>query len=168
MIMGAVVERFAEQSSDHLDGALGPAAGAGAAVDRWAVRAGAGREWQCQYTRKLLFSTTVELTSVVAVGMRPSRHAAVKASKNLPVSVQAVYDKVKHAEDSAGVSPRQRIWRRWWRRCSKDRRRTVHGYGYALWSATICRPARHASSRCAPSLARHYRANRWSSTTLTC
>ncbi|HJV74810.1 MAG TPA: IS4 family transposase, partial [Noviherbaspirillum sp.] len=48
-----------------------------------------------QYTRELLFSTTVELMSVVAVGLRPSLHAAAKACKDLPVSVQALYDKIR-------------------------------------------------------------------------
>ena len=32
-----------------------------------------------QYTRQLLFSTTVDLMSIVAVGLRPSLHAAAKA-----------------------------------------------------------------------------------------
>ncbi len=36
--------------------------------------------------------------SVVAMGMRPSLHAAAKACKDLPVSVQAVYDKIKRTE----------------------------------------------------------------------
>ncbi|MEC4717605.1 IS4 family transposase [Noviherbaspirillum sp. CPCC 100848] len=52
-----------------------------------------------QYTRQLLFSTTVELMSVVAVGLRPSLHAAAKACKDLPVSLQALYDKIN------GISP---------------------------------------------------------------
>jgi hypothetical protein len=34
---------------------------------------------QTQYTRELLFSTTVEIMSVVAVGLRPSIHAAAGA-----------------------------------------------------------------------------------------
>lgn len=36
--------------------------------------------------------------SLVAVSMRPSLHAAAKASKTLTVSVQALYDKVRHTE----------------------------------------------------------------------
>jgi IS4 transposase len=51
-----------------------------------------------QYTSKLLFSTVVELMSVVSVGMRPSLHAAAQADKQLPVSVAALYDKVKRCE----------------------------------------------------------------------
>jgi len=43
------------------------------------------QERQQQYKRELLFSTTVELMSVVAVGQRPSLHAAAKACKDLTV-----------------------------------------------------------------------------------
>lgn len=56
------------------------------------------RESGAQYQRELLFSTTVELMSLVAVGLRPSLHAAAQACPDLPVSVQALYDKVKHTE----------------------------------------------------------------------
>lgn len=56
------------------------------------------RECGAQYTRELLFSTTVELMSVVAVGMQPSLHAAAQACRDLPVSVQALYDKIKRTE----------------------------------------------------------------------
>jgi IS4 transposase len=56
------------------------------------------REGGTQYQRELLFSTTVELMSVVAVGLRPSVHAAAQACPELPVSVQALYDKIKHTE----------------------------------------------------------------------
>jgi hypothetical protein len=45
--------------------------------------------------RKLLFSTTVELMSLVAVGLRPSLHAAAQAAgAALPVSITALYGKV--------------------------------------------------------------------------
>lgn len=54
---------------------------------------------QRQYTRELLFSTAVELMSVVAVGLRPSLHAAAQAAgQTLPVSITALYDKVNHTE----------------------------------------------------------------------
>jgi IS4 transposase len=55
------------------------------------------RESQSQYTRELLFSTAVEVMSLVVTGLRPSVHAVAK-SMDLPVSVQALYDKLKHAE----------------------------------------------------------------------
>lgn len=51
-----------------------------------------------QYTRELLFSTTVELMSLVAVGLRPSVHAAAKATGKLPVSTAALYDKIRRTE----------------------------------------------------------------------
>jgi IS4 transposase len=94
MSMDAVVERFAEQSPITLTARLALQL---ALEPQW-IDELFERERQYQYTRELLFSTTVELMSVVAVGMRPSLYAAVKASTNLPVSVQAVYDKVKHTE----------------------------------------------------------------------
>lgn len=51
-----------------------------------------------QYERELLFSTTVDLMSLVAVGLRPSLHAAAKECPELAVSVQALYGKVNHTE----------------------------------------------------------------------
>jgi hypothetical protein len=79
----AVVERCVEQSPVTvmarlaLQRALAPAW-----VDKLFERA-----CGIQYTRELLFSTIMELMSVVAVGLRPSVHAAAKACKDLPVSV---------------------------------------------------------------------------------
>lgn len=94
MVMDAVVKRFVEQSPVTV-------------MARLALQRALAPEWidalfeqqrEQQYTRELLFSTAVELMSVVAVGMRPSLHAAIKACKELPVSVQAVYDKIRHTE----------------------------------------------------------------------
>jgi IS4 transposase len=51
-----------------------------------------------QYTRQLLFSTEVDLMALVALGLRPSLHAAAQASEDLPVSLAALYDKVNHTE----------------------------------------------------------------------
>ena len=54
-----------------------------------------------QYTRELLFSTVVDLMALVAVGLRPSLHAAARearAAGTLGVSVQALYDKVNRTE----------------------------------------------------------------------
>jgi hypothetical protein len=56
------------------------------------------QERQYQYTGELLFSTTVEWMSVVAVGLRPSVHAAYQAAADIPVSVQVLYDKLKRTE----------------------------------------------------------------------
>jgi len=94
MVMDAVVKRFVEQSPVTV-------------MARLALQRALAPEWidalfeqqrEQQYTRELLFSTTVELMSVVAVGMRPSVHAAAKACPDLPVSVQALYDKIKRTE----------------------------------------------------------------------
>ncbi len=45
-----------------------------------------------------MFSTTVEIMSLVPVGLRPSVHAAAKASPALPVSITALYDKIGRTE----------------------------------------------------------------------
>jgi IS4 transposase len=51
------------------------------------------------YTRDLLFSTAVRLMSEVVLGVSPSVHAAYQdASYSIPVSVVAVYDKLKGIE----------------------------------------------------------------------
>lgn len=52
---------------------------------------------QRQYSRELLFSTVVELTSLVSLGIRPSLHAAAKQA-DLAVSLAALYDKIKRTE----------------------------------------------------------------------
>ena len=48
-----------------------------------------------QYARKLMLSTVVELMTLVTLGLRPSLHAAARQSKSLPVSVAALYEKVR-------------------------------------------------------------------------
>lgn len=54
---------------------------------------------QSQYRRELLFSTTVELMGLVAMGQRPSIHAAAQAmGEALPVSLVALYDKINRTE----------------------------------------------------------------------
>jgi IS4 transposase len=53
---------------------------------------------QRQYSRELLFSTVVKLVSLVSLGLRPSLHAAAKKMEDLPVSVAALYDKVRRTE----------------------------------------------------------------------
>src|SRR5713226_2706407 len=52
-----------------------------------------------QYTRELLFSTLVELMSLVVFKIRPSVHAAYQGQAGpVGVSVQAVYDKLQGIE----------------------------------------------------------------------
>ncbi len=53
---------------------------------------------QRQYARELLFSTVVELMTLVSLGLRPSLHAAARTMPTLPVSLGALYDKVNHTE----------------------------------------------------------------------
>jgi hypothetical protein len=45
---------------------------------------------QRQSTRELLFSTEVDLMALVALGLRPSLHAAAQSSEGLKVSMQAL------------------------------------------------------------------------------
>jgi len=51
-----------------------------------------------QYTKQLLFSSTVELMSLVALGLQPSINAAAQAKEDLEVSVAALYDKINGTE----------------------------------------------------------------------
>ena len=53
---------------------------------------------QRQYPRELLLSTVVELMLLVSLGLRPSLHAAARKMEHLPVSLAALYDKVKRTE----------------------------------------------------------------------
>lgn len=53
---------------------------------------------QRQYPRELLFSTVVELMSLVSLGLRPSLHAAARKAEGLSVSLAALYEKVKRTE----------------------------------------------------------------------
>lgn len=94
MVMNAVIARCAEKSPVTvmarlaLQRALEPSF-----IDELFEREGGA-----QYQRELLFSTTVELMSLVAVGLRPSVHAAARDCPELSVSVQALYDKIRHTE----------------------------------------------------------------------
>jgi IS4 transposase len=55
-------------------------------------------ERQRQYSRELMFSTVVELMTLVSLGLRPSLHAAARQMDTLPVSLASLYDKVNHTE----------------------------------------------------------------------
>lgn len=93
--MEELLKRFSEQAPVAVMARLG-------------LQRAIGAEWvdqvfeehsETQYTRELLFSTVVELMSLVALGMRPSLHAAAqKMKENLPVSITALYDKVNRVE----------------------------------------------------------------------
>jgi hypothetical protein len=59
------------------------------------------RNAKIQYTRELLFSTVVNLMSLVVCGVRPSVHAAYQAvSEEISVSVTSVYNKINGIEPS--------------------------------------------------------------------
>jgi hypothetical protein len=52
-----------------------------------------------QYERELLFSTLVDVTSLVVCRVTPSIHAAyMRLRDRIPVSVKALYDKLSHVE----------------------------------------------------------------------
>jgi IS4 transposase len=53
---------------------------------------------QKQYSRELLFSTVVALTTLVSLGLRPSLHAAARQMPTLPVSLGSLCDKVSRTE----------------------------------------------------------------------
>ena len=93
MAFDAVMERFVKESPVSV-------------MARLAMERALNAEWldglfeqhrERQYTRELLFSTVVELMSVVAMGLRPSLHAAAQATE-VGVSVAALYEKVNRME----------------------------------------------------------------------
>jgi IS4 transposase len=90
MALDAVVARFIEHSPVTVMARLA----LGRALDAQWIDEMFEQHGERQYTRELLFSTTVDLMSIVAVGLRPSLHAAAKAATDLPVSITALYDKV--------------------------------------------------------------------------
>ena len=51
-----------------------------------------------QYTRELLFSSVVDLMGLVALGLRPSLHAAAQSDPDMTVSLAALYAKVNRTE----------------------------------------------------------------------
>lgn len=101
MLLGRVFEPFVQQrpvavmARGILDRLLEPRA-----IDRLFERTA-----QRQYTRNLLFSTLVELLGQVVLGVQPSVHAAYQAlADRLPVSDQAVYDKLRHVERAVSTA----------------------------------------------------------------
>ena len=77
---------------------------------------------QRQYPRELLFSTVVELMTLVSLGLQPSLHAVARKMEHLPVSLAALYDKVattcparKSAWHPCAGTGVRRCWAtRWW------------------------------------------------------
>ena len=95
MVWQAVIERFEQQAPASV-------------MARLALEQALPAHWidevfethrQRQYPRELLFSTVVELMTLVSLGLRPSLHAAArKLDERLPVSLAALYDKVNRCE----------------------------------------------------------------------
>src|SRR5262245_15087090 len=95
MILGEVFERFAHESpltvmaQGVLENALNPTV-----VDQIFEDVA-----EAQYTRKLLFSSVVDLMSTVVCRIKPAIHSAYKARKAvLGVTVKAVYEKLDRIE----------------------------------------------------------------------
>jgi len=55
-----------------------------------------------QYERELLFSTVVEVVTLVALGMQPSVHAVARSREDVRVSLSALYDKINRTEPALG------------------------------------------------------------------
>jgi IS4 transposase len=95
MLLGDIFERFAQESpltvmaQGVLENALNPAG-----VDQLFEEVA-----EIQYTRKLLFSSVVDLMSTVVCRIKPAIHAAYKArATTIGVSIKAVYDKLDRIE----------------------------------------------------------------------
>jgi hypothetical protein len=88
--MDALLKRFVEQAPVAVIARLGMQR----AINAEWVNEVFERHSDTQYTRELLFSTVVDLMSLVALGLRPSLHAAAQKAQDLPVSLTALYDKV--------------------------------------------------------------------------
>lgn len=95
MILGEVFERFAQDSpltvmaQSVMENALNPAI-----VDQLFEDVA-----EVQFTRKLLFSSVVDLMSLVVCRIKPAIHSAYKAREaTIGVSVKAVYDKLDRTE----------------------------------------------------------------------
>ena len=60
---------------------------------------------QMQYTRTLLFSSVVDLMSLVVCGIKPSVNAAYKhLQKRIPVARTNVYEKINHTEPAVSAA----------------------------------------------------------------
>jgi hypothetical protein len=95
MVLGEMFERFATASAISVmtRGAMQHALSA-SALDAMFEQTAA-----YQYTRELLFSTVVDLASVVVCAAHQSMHAAYQAARDrIPVSLTAVYDKLNRIE----------------------------------------------------------------------
>ncbi len=92
--MDAMLKRFVERAPVAVMARLGLQR----AIDADWVNHVFEQHSDTQYTRELLFSTVVDLMSLVALGVRPSLHAAAQKAPDLSVSITALYDKVNRVE----------------------------------------------------------------------
>jgi hypothetical protein len=101
MILGDVFERFVQDSplsvmaQGVMENALSPTV-----IDQLFEDVA-----ERQYTRKLLFSSIVDLMSLVVCRIRPSIHAAYQAhAETIDASIKAVYDKLDHTEPALSAA----------------------------------------------------------------
>jgi IS4 transposase len=101
MILGEIFERFAQESpltvmaQGVMENALNPAI-----VDQLFEDVA-----EVQYTRKLLFSSVVDLMSLVVCRIKPAIHSAYKARKaTVGTSLKAVYDKLDRIEPAISAA----------------------------------------------------------------
>src|SRR5438093_1617691 len=101
MMLGTIFERFVQDSPISIM-ARGTMQ---FALDRATLDELFDTKAQRQYTRELLFSTTVDLMSLVVCRIRPSVHAAYQAlQERIGVSVKALYDKLSHMEPTLSAA----------------------------------------------------------------
>ncbi len=95
LIFSGVLERFKKKSAITVMAQMGMAR----ALDAKWIDSLFEKHSNSQYTRELLFSTTVDLMSLVSLGLSPSVHAAAKSmGEQLNVAVQSVYNKLNGVE----------------------------------------------------------------------
>ena len=95
MVLSKIFERFVEQSAVSVMAR----AAIEHAMSNEAVDEVFEKHAERQYTRELLFSSVVDVMSVVVCKVQPSVNAAFHAvKKSLPVSIAALYDKLNHTE----------------------------------------------------------------------
>ena len=122
---------------------------------------------QRQYPRELLFSTVVELMTLVSLGLSPSLHAAATQTKHLPVSLAALYEKVNRTEPAIlralvqGSAQRLEPVLATWP--CHARPACLAGVCVCLMAIT-CRPVRNGWRRCVNSGAPPCPGRPWSST----
>ena len=95
MIMGAVLEKFIRQSPVTVM----MRAAMEHALSSDAVDAMFERTAERQYVRELLFSSVVDLVSLVVAKIQPSIHAAYEMVRDtLPVTLTSIYNKLNATE----------------------------------------------------------------------